>query len=102
MERDALERSFPALHQALAGYLHQDFSLDYPNADAAIADFVSSNPPDRVALVRKELSQFIELVKHADNPSDLLLALGCYYSPTADGMSVVEWLQKVERMLASS
>jgi hypothetical protein len=102
MERDALRRAFPTLFHYLCSYLHQDFDLDYPNADAAIADFVSSNRPDLVALARKELGQFIELVKHADNPSKLLYDLGCEYNPTAEGMSVVEWLQKVERMLASS
>lgn len=92
-------QSFPALEQAFAGYLHQDFLCDYPSADAAIADFTSSEPPELVASARKELTQFIQLAQDADKPGQLLLEIGCYYDPLADGMTVVQWLRKVEEML---
>jgi hypothetical protein len=93
---------FPALQQAFGAYFHEDFLCDYPNADAVIADLVSLATPEELASIRKELSEFIELVKEADNPDKLLDEIGCCYLPSADGMSVVEWLRKVEGMLAAT
>ena len=95
------QHSFPTLEQALAGYLHQDFLCDYSNADEAIAAFVSSEPLDLVASARKELRQFIPLVERANNPGEVLLGIGCYYDPSPDGMTVVDWLRKGEKMLGS-
>jgi len=95
------KHAFPALEQALAGYLHQDFLIDYANAEEAINAFVSSEPPALVDSARREIGRFIQVVRDSPTPSEELLDLGCYYDPLGDGMGVVAWLEGVERVLSS-
>ncbi len=96
------QHSFLALEQALGGYLHQDYLSDYSSFDEAINAFVASEPKELVDSARKELSQFVDLTEETSTLGELLLQLGCYYDPVADGMTVRDWLREVEGILAFS
>jgi hypothetical protein len=91
MSRD----DFPVLEQFLGGYFHQDFLLDYAAADDAIQAFVVGEAEATVRAAREELERLTCLVARLDDPGKLLLQLGCYYNPEAEGLSVRDWLQHV-------
>jgi len=90
---------FPALEQTLGGYLHQDFLLDYASAEEAIMDMVSSGQIEVLDAVRREIGVLIRRVETSTKPIELLLDVGCYYDPRADGTPIAEWLRKLERLI---
>jgi hypothetical protein len=84
--------SFEHLQQ-LFGYFHQDWLLDYETPEAALRDFLEGSP-DEMRDVDAELDRLILQIQASE--VDLLLQLGCYYDPHADGRDVLEWLRSVQ------
>ncbi len=94
-----MKNKYPALFQFFGCYFHQDWPVDYESWDPAIADFVKSEPPESIRAAQFELEQILNSGCSESEVLELLLQLGCYYDPTADGTNVFSWLQDVRRKL---
>lgn len=89
------KKEFRNAFQFLAGYFHQDFSVEFGEPELAVAKFVEEATPDRCVCVKNELleilSQYFE-----DELENVIFQLGCYYDPQKHrGISMSEWLKSV-------
>lgn len=90
------------LKSFLSGYFHEDWALDASEPDEVISLFPSSGPSageiDRiVAQIHRYLGGDRD---DAAIERGLLKELGCYYLPSADGISPRDWLQHVASVLS--
>jgi CdiI immunity protein len=89
------------LHQFFAGYFHEDWPVDALNPDDVISSFIAAPHP------AGELSRLADLVDsyacHLSNDETLeqalFMDLGCYYSPSVEGLSARIWLRHVASRL---
>ena len=96
--RDQWREQCPNLFQVLAGYLHQDFNLDYDSAEAALADAVASQGHEQVKRASIELATF-RPPSDDESGSRLFANWLCYYHPPADGLTYSAWLDHVQEVL---
>jgi hypothetical protein len=92
-------QDFPSLTQFLGAYFHQDWVDEFPSAEAAIAAFVSGAPTESVRSACDELRRAVLLTRQGKAPQRFLNELACYYDPTADGLTVPDWLEQVREKL---
>ena len=86
----------------LGGYLHQDWPEEHGTAEKAILTFVAENPNEIQKSIVQQLDEIVPIIRKSNEPEKLLVELGCYYLPSADGKSVVEWLQPVRQQLSTN
>jgi hypothetical protein len=86
---------FETASQFLACYFHQDFSIEFEEPEAAVAQFIKDNDEARRAAVVRELRQVItECGKQGLD--DFIFELGCYYNPERHrGILMRAWLEQV-------
>lgn len=93
---------FAELKSFLSGYFHEDWEADASEPDDVISQFLGSDPG------RDEINRIIDQIgRYLDGGRDdaaieagLLEELGCYYLPSADGMSARIWLDHVAACLS--
>jgi hypothetical protein len=88
----------PALVQLLGGVLHQDFDLEYPSAEAALADAVGS------ASLAQLRDAAVELRRHRPSRDDEVASRAfandlCDYHPLGDGLTYGAWLDHLQDVL---
>ena len=86
-------------------YLHQDWAELYSSPDEAIRRFRDEAEQEVLMRVRDELHSligYLELMSEADAERYLWTVVGWYYRPAAEGLSVVNWLKKVDEILFES
>ena len=94
----------PELRQFFAGYFHEDWPVDAATPDNVISSFISeAHPPGE--LVR--LADFIDAFARGASDDHALeqaifTELGCYYVPSADGLSAKDWLRHVSSRLRAA
>ena len=88
-----------ALSSLLAGYLHQDWDLEFEAASAATADFASNESVEVVLAVLSELAMVNAASLDESVVETLLRGTGCYYRPTET--SAKSWLVGAEREIGS-
>lgn len=89
------------LHQFLAGYFHQDWTLDHPTASDAVHAFVAAATHDERSIVARELEDLLRLPD--ENLAAAINDLGACYDPLADGLTVREWVESlIETILPTS
>ena len=88
------------LYQFFAGYFHEDWTVDSENPDEVLNELVAEGR------TRSELEELAGLIDdYLDTRSDVSLEhalfteLGCYYTPSADGLSARAWLKHVSGQL---
>jgi hypothetical protein len=97
--QDEWRERCPNLRQVLGAYLHQDFDLEYANAEAALADAVASQSREQVALASIELATFRPSNK--DEVSSMVFTNAmCDYNPPGDGLTFSAWLDRVQDVLS--
>ncbi len=96
-----LYERYPAAAQLLGAYLHQDWDLDCATPDEAVTAFIACGTADRCARTAEELRALLEDLRGRpdDAAEEVLYELGCYYPPSADGFTTVQWLEHVIGML---
>lgn len=90
------------LKSFLGGYFHEDWELEASEPDEAISRFLESDPG------ASEIDHIVAQICHylGDGKDDvavehgLLKDLGCYYLPSADGISASDWLRHVAYRLS--
>jgi hypothetical protein len=91
------------LKDFFAAYFHQDWDCDADTPRQVVDDYL------RVGWPKKHLDTLsMAIRRYADSHANdaeleekLLSELGCYYLPSADGISAREWLQMIADQLAS-
>lgn len=87
----------------LGGYLHQDWSLDYPDEWAALDGFLADGPPENGQTFRSEIATLL-----AENPLEedvRRIVLDELYScalAEAHGWKYRDWLQALSDHAAKS
>lgn len=91
MRKEEFENAF----QFLAGYFHQDFSVEFGEPEVAVRKYIEdSNASTRVTVVR-ELREVIAKTEDSQL-DDAVFELGCYYSPQRHrGVAMRAWLVQV-------
>lgn len=89
-----------ALSAFLAGYLHQDWDLEYDDASAAAADFASNESVDAALDVLGELAMVNAASLDESAVEAILRGAGCYYRPTE--ASARSWLVGLEQEIGSA
>ncbi|SRR6266851_374752 len=88
------------LAQFFGGYFHEDWKLDAKSpsevVDAYRKDF---NSEQRLVLSKAILEYSQSFCLDSELRSGLFHELGCYYDPSADGLSTRDWLQSVSSQL---
>jgi CdiI immunity protein len=88
---------YPALHDYLPGYLHQDFGAEYGTAAAAVKGLVDDASDDEILQVKKEWKAL--RTNFAARPIEemraALVALGCAWRPASE-----EELKRVDEVLS--
>jgi hypothetical protein len=91
--------AYPALLQFFGGYLHQDWADEFSSPEQAIAAFINQEPVEARRAAQQELADLIPRVPSLEDPVRVLMDLGSYYDPTADGHTVAGWLEHVRATL---
>ena len=91
---------YPALHQFLGGYFHQDWTLDHSTPDDVIRSFIDNATATERSSVVAQLHDLLSLPDMALGPA--VLDLGGYYDPTVDGQTLRQWLQALAHTLNSA
>lgn len=88
-EEQVLERFFGA-------YFHQDWMGDHSAWQQVVKKYLSDvDGGESEALQELVEFDFIRSVISDQELGEKMLALGCYYDPSADGMTTREWLKAV-------
>jgi hypothetical protein len=90
------------LKNFFGGTFHQDFLRDHKNWQDALERYKRDSTVEQ----RKEVARLIHnfysaRVDSAVLEKELFSEFGCYYIPSTDGISAAEWLQRIEREIAS-
>ena len=85
----------------LGAYLHQDWEYEYTSPNDAIEAFIKDDSsPEFINNFCAELQEIIPLVQEMADPERFLCeVLGWNYCPTADGLTVADWLRRVQELL---
>ena len=90
---------YPGLFQFFGCYFHEDWSIDYASWEAAVDDFVQSEPAESIRAAQMELKQLLDSGYSESKVWDILFELGCYYNPTNNDTNVFNWLQDIRKRL---
>jgi catechol 2,3-dioxygenase-like lactoylglutathione lyase family enzyme len=97
-----LRAEFPRLAHLLSAYFHQDWDAD-GTPDEVIETFIRDQWPYEIAALRLELTTLLGGgLSDPDLERLYREELGAEFDPTADGISVREWLEHVRELLAKA
>lgn len=89
---------FENIGYLLGAYFHQDWFYDAPSPDDVIRYFIERESAARILALKQELGQLLD----SDNASisdSFIMDHNGYYDPHVDGLTVREWLKKIQIML---
>lgn len=90
---------FPELGQLLGGWFSQDMPDEFPDHDAALADYLATTHPTRAAQLTGELSRLVALLDDEGDHALALVELGMEVEPPAP-YSPSGWLAHLARALS--
>ncbi|WP_368570661.1 contact-dependent growth inhibition system immunity protein [Acinetobacter baumannii] len=81
----------------LGCYFHQDWYCEASSDLEVLSNFVKKESPESILSLKKELSEIVEFGKEL--PESFLYEHNGYYSPSEDGLTVLEWFKKLSDAL---
>ena len=91
---------WPELERLLGAWFNLDWTLDYGEADDVLRAYVAEEPAEAVAEAIGELDDLLSRgLSEADLRNLVWWQLLGRYDPTADGLTMKEWLERVTRLL---
>jgi hypothetical protein len=89
------------LYQFFAGHFHEDWPVEASTPDGIIREFLAQNhDPEKLGRLADLIDEYIGSAKSDDAlERGLFHELGCYYMPSADGLSERAWLEHVAKRL---
>lgn len=85
------------INYLLGCYFHQDWYCEASSDIEVLNNFVKRETPESILSLKKELSEIVELGKEL--PESFLYEHNGYYSPSEDGLTVLEWFKKLNDAL---
>jgi phenylalanyl-tRNA synthetase beta subunit len=93
---------YEELRHFMACYFDQDFDLDSTDPDEIVKIYFDDDGVSKeFDLALDQLHKLNESNYDDETLGVILLKLGCYYQPKADGWTFVTWLKHVEDLLRS-
>jgi len=89
-----------ALKQFFSSYFHQDWRYDAQTTTEVVHEYKRTATPSDIRQLRKAIINYIDQKDERTLKISLESELGCYYLPSADGISARVWLEKVAEMLS--
>lgn len=85
---------FTYLENFLAGYFHEDWTLEAAEPDDIIENFVCESGSDGEFMrIADDIDAYLNGKAGANiSEDDLVREFGCYYAPSSDGLSSRDWL----------
>jgi hypothetical protein len=87
---------FPALEQFLGNNFHQDFGLDFDDAETALRHGLEIEPRQNFPAILDEIEAILSEETDESAVGKILLSLGCYYHTYADGHTPITWLRRIK------
>lgn len=95
-ENEQLLKSF------FSGYFHEDWMGDAASAAEVVNLYRLAAKPEEIANLSEAIVLYIERVgSEMELEKKLFSELGCYYRPSADGLSSRGWLTNISDLLKS-
>lgn len=91
-----------ALKQFFSSYFHQDWRYDTQTATEVVNEYKRTASPSDIKRLREAIINYLAQKDEKTLKINLESELGCYYLPSADGISTRAWLEKVAEILAES
>lgn len=102
---DAMTRAgFDKARNFFSAYFHEDWAEEADTPEAVITGYLAEGwSSEEMHELASEIENLGELyVEDADLEEALFRELGCYYQPSADGMSAHAWLSALSRALTAN
>jgi hypothetical protein len=90
---------FENLSNFLAGYFHEDWTLESSSADEVIEKFVHDGDAETPHAVAAEIDQLLQTKKSDSELKQILRSLGSAYNFEANGFSASGWLRHIRSKL---
>ena len=93
-------RDDEALRDFFSAYFHEDWPCEADTPADVVSSYVSSAPPSEVERLRGAIIRLVENEQEdAGLEKKLMPELGCYYLPSADGLTAKKWLLEVADLM---
>ena len=89
-----------ALKQFFSSYFHQDWRYDTQTPTEVVNEYKRTASPSDIKRLREAIINYLAQKDEKTLKINLESELGCYYLPSADGISAHAWLEKVAEILA--
>lgn len=89
----------PLLQRFFAAYFHQDWYLETPRWQDAVAEFATSTSPQQVAATVGELHELAAAQLDEATLAEVLEALDCALVPTGVGLNATSWVEALVSQL---
>lgn len=90
--------TFDKVNYLLGAYFHQDWYLESNEPDGIVEIFISKETDETILLLKEQIEM---LLIDADSLNeDFIFENNGYYSPSADGLTVKEWFEKILKQLS--
>ena len=86
----------------LGSYFHQDWDLDAESWQGVVHNYISDSDAEDIQYLCAQLENFIEEFESGACDASIFLKLHCYYDYRPSGLSAVEWLSGILRILRES
>lgn len=91
---------YDQLRQFFGSYFHQDWDIEGDTWEAIIKAYQGANDPRQQRFVSAQIDSLIKDFESGYVDSDTFLSdFYCEYNPAADGLSILEWLTKINATL---
>jgi hypothetical protein len=84
------------LKNFFGAYFHEDWVCEADTADAVVDKYAKETSPEKLRALSEIILDYLkEILSDAELEERLFTDLGCYYLPSAQGLSVREWLKSI-------
>jgi hypothetical protein len=99
MTRESVE----ALSQLLGCYFHQDWPCEYGTDLEGLQSMVENEPRERIIKGVAEIDRFLATHRSETELCEIMTgAIGCYFNPSATGITYRDWLSRVRSILLNN
>lgn len=84
------------LENFFSAYFHEDWPCEAENPEQVVAGYVSAASANDALQLAEAIAGYPEnFANDVDLEEDMFKRLGCYFSPSSEGLSAKLWLEQV-------
>ena len=88
------------LSSFFSAYFHEDWHCEVESAEAVIDEYVKTATPGDVLSLSQAMQDYSQaFTSDSELEKKLFADLGCYYCPSAQGLSAKSWLENTANQL---